>query len=690
MVGSRPRAYRFDGFELDLGSHRLMRAGRPLAIEPRVFDALVHLLENRDRLVTKEELFAGVWPDEAVSDNALSRTITRLRQSLGDDSRRPRYIETVHGRGYRFVAPVEIGEQTTAPPTAPATGLPAAPRRLRLAVALAALALAGVTGWWLLAGTDPHPPTRTDASRDAAATLEPLRVAVLPMRDLGGAEESRLFADGLTEQMISVLSQIPGIRVLSGRTTMTYRDAGRRISEIARDLGAGTMLAGSVRRDGERLRVTVELIDAANEELVWSRQFDTRPEDVFAVQSEVATQVADALQVSLPVTAVRRIREGPTREMTAYEHYLRGRQAYRQITRTGNETAIQHYEKALEADPGFALARASLAAAYALRQIRFGFEEEERTRAEAFARAALAADPQLPEAHKALGMIAFSRGRLRLAIEHNTRAVELNPSYDEAFYNLASYSALLGAWDEAVLYQLRASTWVHGRAALVAYLLVLDFDSEGERLAASVLEEEPLARYLSLNLAEHEFFDGEVVSARERTLGIIAAEPTWTRGHRLAGDMAFWQGDRAAAVEHYRRAVQSSDGGDSQSSYRLGLIDRLAGRDAAARQRLAPLETSLLAEARKGSETALDYWLLGSLAAAKGDLDEATAWRDRAIAHGWLMHWRDATDPALRPLAGDPRFQDQLRRMRQRVDTMRERVAPEVARALPRLLQLRG
>ena len=685
-----PQVYRFGDCVLDLRTHRLSAGGRPLAVEPRVFDALVHLVENRERLITKDELFEGVWPDEAVSDNALSRTIARLRLVLGDDTRRPRYIETVHGRGYRFVAAVKVVRERPASSAGTARRRWRPSRRLTRATVLAVLAAAAVTGWWALSRSEERDTAAGAHVEGLSSPLDPLRVAVLPMRDLGAEEQSRLFADGLTEQMISVLSQIEGLRVISASTTMTYRGTGQRPSEIARDLGAGTLLAGSVRRAEEELRVTVELIDATDEELIWSRQFDTRPEDIFAVQSEVAIQIADALQVSLPISAVRRIREGPTREMSAFEHYLRGRQAYRQTTRSGNETAIQHYRRALEVDPGFALAHAGLANAHAVRAVRFGFGDEERRLAETFARTALSADPRLPEAHKALGIVAYNRGRLRLALEHHEKAIELNPSYDEAIYNAASTSALLGAWDKGLSYQLRATNWVQGRAALAAYLLRLGFLAEGERLADRVLEEEPLARYLNLNLAEHELFAGRVAAARERIAKIIAAEPSWPRAHRLAGDLELWQGRLETARGHYLRALEADSEGYPEATLRLAQIDLSTGHTARGEDRLAALAESLAATVEPDSEYWGDYWLLGSLAAARADADAAIAWRDRAIAAGWREHWRDASDPGLATLRDDTRFQAQLRRMRRLVDSMRERVRPAVEAVLPRMLGVRG
>ncbi len=681
---------RFGEFKVDLDTRRLTRSGRVVAIEPRVFDALVYLIEHRERLVEKEEFFDQVWEGEFVSDNALSRAIARLRRTLDDDANEPRFIETVHGRGYRFVKAVEpISAVDLEAQAAPSIARSATPHWRPLA-AVAALVIAALTVSWIFALRDlPADGAAQEGGRELR--LDPLRVAVLPLHNLSSEDESRYFTDGLTEQTLSVLSQIEGVRVISSTTSATFRDAGRRVSEIAAELGTGTLLEGSVRRDGDELRITVQLIDAASEELLWSRDFDTRLEDIFAVQSEIATSVADALQLSISSDRVVRIREGPTRKITAYDHYLKGRLAYRQGSRAGNETAVRHFHRALEIDPGFALAQAGLANAYAMRSMRFGFGDEERLAAEQEAEAALELDPRLPEAYKALGIAALNKGRPQLALAYNERALEINPSYDEALYNAASSSTQIGAWDKALRYQLQATNWTTGRAALASYLLVLGLDEEGRRLAATVLDEDPLSPYLNLNLAEIDaFIEGDLDAARRRIGRIIAAEPTWGRAHRMAGDVELWTGDLERARGHYAKAAGLNDPPDRETLFRIAWIDLALGRGEAADELFGRLRDAATTDLEAGSEDYQEYQLLGWIAAAHGKVEDSLSWRQAAIDAGYRLYWRDAADPSLDTLRGERRFEEQVEAMRREVAAMRERVRASVENELPRILQTAG
>ena len=671
------QSLRFAEFELQPSTGRLLRHGRPVAIEPKAFDLLLLLARERGRLVEKEEILEAVWDGSFVTDNALTRTVTRLRKSLGDSAREPRFVETVHTRGYRFLAEVEVVSGSVRAPVE-RTGWPT--RHLPWLVAAAAVILLALALAWLV----PWPASEGPAAV-AAGELDRRRVAVLPIRNLSGAEEDDYLVDGLTEQIISILARIDDLRVLAGATTEAYRDRPGRIVEVARELGSGTVLEGSARRSGDRLRIAVQLIDGATEEHLWSGEFDRSMDDLFAIQSEIATRVAEELQLSISELQVNRIRSGPTRSMNAYELYLKGREAYRTRTRVGNEEALAFYNAALEIDPDFALAEAGRANAFATRSIHYGFSTENEEEAVRSAERALGLNPELPEAHKALGIVALRQDRMADAIRHNREALELNPSYDEALYNLSSALHMTGQWHEALRIQLRETSLPVSRQALAAQLLQLGLVEEGERLAEQALSESPLPAYLTVHLALEDARAGDFEGARQRLTALQDARPELSGVWEVSGMVEALAGDRAAAAGHFERAQVAWGDRGAEALTNLARAAWLRG-DAEATDRLCDeLEGKLRPHIDRGSEFWFHPWAMALVEAMRGNLEVSVEWYERAVDLGYRRYWPDEALPVFAALRGEPRFQAQLERMRRSIEEMREAVRDDAARAVERL-----
>ncbi len=671
---------RFGEFEIQPGTGRLLRNGRRVRIEPRAFELLALLARERGRLVEKDEILAVVWSGAAVTDNALTRAVARVRRALGDAAREPRFVETVHARGYRFLAEVEVVEPGA---PAPAAGSRASSRGWRWVAASLGLVLAAAALAVSLAARRPGP---AGSAMPAAGALDPSRVAVLPLENLGRAADDDYLVEGLTEQITSTLAQIRDLRVIAGTTTRAYGNNGARIREIAAELRSGTVLEGSARRAGDRVRIHVQLIDGGSEEHLWSGEFDRSLEDLFVIQSEIATRVAEALRLSIPSARVAAIRRGPTRDFGAYELYLKGREAYRRRTRVGNEEAIEFYRAALEIDPDFALAEAGLANAFATRAIWYGHGPEADEDAVRSAERALRLNPELPEAYKALGIVAMHQDRFRDAIELNRRALELNPSYDEAYYNLSSALHMAGRWDEALLVQIRETTLSASRQGLAAQALYLGLVEEGRVLAERALAEVPFSPYLTMTLALEDARAGDLEAARRRLSALRNARPDWSGVWQVSGQVEALAGDYALAAEYFEEADRVPTGGDFESAIDLARGAWLTGDLDGAERHCARAEAVILPAVEGGSEYWLHYWGMAVIEAIRGRSDAAVDWYARAVDVGYRYAWPDEVLPEFELLRGNPRFLAQLERMRGLVAEMREAVRPEVEAAVARLI----
>jgi TolB-like protein len=364
--------YRFDGFRLD-GRRRLLSCepdGRPVPLSPRALHTLLLLVERAGEMLDKSDLMKSVWPNTIVEENSLNQNISQLRRALGERPGEHRFIETVAGRGYRFVAEVSSGSKSTAEAThtTPVASAPAA----------------------------------TPASQGRGQS-----VAVLPFANLTGDPSKDYLGDGIAEELIHTLTRIPGFKIPARTSSFAYRGRDVDVRRIACDLGVGAVLEGSVRTAGERVRVTVQLIEGDTGFHVWSRSLERKLEDLFALQDELATEIArvfDASAASAPSAT-------PALNPEAYLFYLRAKSVTLTYTEQNVRTAIDLLQRSIALDPGFAPAFAALAELYT-NTLSLGFEfPDALAAAERSAEQALALDPELADVHVALGIVNALRGR---------------------------------------------------------------------------------------------------------------------------------------------------------------------------------------------------------------------------------------------------------------------------------------
>lgn len=357
------QTYQFGDFELDTRRRLLTtRAdGREVEITGRVLDALIYLVERPGQLIEKKALMDALWPHVVVEEGNLTQTVHTLRKVLGEAPGDHRYIATVAGRGYRFVAEVHVrdrqavSEPTPAPsptPTpAPASSPPPA-RRTKIVLGAIALSLAVLALIALLV-------TRSRDRPIAAAT--PPSIAVLAFVDMSAEQNQAHFADGLSEEILNALAQSKSLRVIARTSSFSFRDRDVDIRTIAQRLDVTHVLEGSVRKSGDRIRITAQLIDASDSAHIWSDTFDRNVNDIFGVQREIAASVADALHVSLGPAAPSR---AETTSTEAYEYYLQGRHLFNRRSGGDLVQAKANFEKATQRDPDYARAWSALAGVY--------------------------------------------------------------------------------------------------------------------------------------------------------------------------------------------------------------------------------------------------------------------------------------------------------------------------------------
>lgn len=476
--------YEFGEFQLDVRERALLRNGEALQLTPKAFDTLVVLVENAGSLVEKDEMMKVVWPDSFVEEIGLARNISVLRKALGQEAGGPQFIETVPKRGYRFTAPVhehvdaddlifeqsslsqtveiyreystsegraarsaqsvDVAPSETVTPTVDLAPPEALWRNRKAAAVLAVFAVILLGALWYLL-----------ANRTKAFDRGKIRsIAVLPFRRLDAADDNDRLGIGMADTLITQLSNLQSINVRPTRDVMRYEVSPQDISQTGKALGVDAVLDGSIQRDGDRVRVTVRLIHTNSNSQIWASQLDEKLTDIFVLQDAIATQVAKSLSLTLSDLEQQQIRKTSTRDVEAYQEYLKGRYFWNKRTREDQEKTIEHFEQAIRISPNYALAYAGLAD---IHSVRANLSRTPERREQLYKLAKIAAakaieiDANLAEAHTSLGFILRSSDWNWSESEKELkRAIELSPNYPTARHYYALLLATTGRTDEAL------------------------------------------------------------------------------------------------------------------------------------------------------------------------------------------------------------------------------------------------
>jgi TolB-like protein/DNA-binding winged helix-turn-helix (wHTH) protein len=460
--------FRFDDFEIDPQSFRLLRGRKTLPVEPKSLDLLIFLVENRGRLIERRELIDAVWGDSFVTDHVLNRAIAQLRKLLADDSKEPRCIETVPTRGYRFIAQVEVEEVETKEPSVTASlsspefraepGASFIPKpqgrndprtfslRRRTAAAVACLMLVALAAGLLLIKSWGYS-TSTDA---------PIRsLAVLPLQNLSGDSSQDYVADGMTVELITGLAQIRALRVISQTTAMQYKNAHKSLPQIAKELNVDAVIEGSVMRSNDQLHITAQLVNAPADKQIWAGRYDGSLADVTELENQVASAVAERIRIN--VTSQEKIQLAGAHEVNprAFDAFLKGQAALQDNNWQADEKALRLFQQAVQIDPNFARAYVAIALSYDLMAIpdpALGMTSGEMTAAADAAEAkALAIDPALGEAYEERGWTQSKYHWDFPAAEADFRhALELEPGAPSAHDGLGHTLLVEGHVDEGL------------------------------------------------------------------------------------------------------------------------------------------------------------------------------------------------------------------------------------------------
>jgi TolB-like protein/DNA-binding winged helix-turn-helix (wHTH) protein/Tfp pilus assembly protein PilF len=612
-----PRVVRFGAFRLDRRAGELRKDGLRVRLQEQPLRVLDALVVHAGEPVTREELRQRLWPEDTFVDfdNGLNRAINRLRVTLGDSAASPRYIETLERRGYRFIAPVAGDESPAAERPTEQARAPqeVRPRRawtgwtgLLAGMAVTALVAVGVAS---IRRADPV---------DAA----PIRsLAVLPLANLTGDAAYEYFSDGMTDALITDLASLPALHVISRQSVMRYKGSAKSLPEIARELGVDAVVEGSVARSRERVRVTAQLVHAGTDRHVWARSYDRELADVLELQAEiaaaVASQVHDRLGARSPVA-----RQAP-REVSpgAYELFLQGRFSLHQLNPASLERAVEYFEKARAADPGFARAHAGIAAATFMQEFwggrpRSALQEIVRESL----RRALELDPDLSDAQDTLGRVLLHYDYDWTGAEAAfRRAIELEPSSVAAHNGYSLLLQALARYDEAL--------------AEAAKAVALD------PLSPMAVTEEGRVLYRARRLAE----------AEERYRRALELDPGFGSALDRLAQLYLVQGRLAEAREAIERLEQLPS---HRRRFLVGLRARLeaaAGNRAEARRLLNDLPGS-------------PEFPRAAIHVALGEHDRALAELDQAVSRKTLGPYAWG-NPELDPLRGDPRFARAVARM---------------------------
>jgi TolB-like protein/Tfp pilus assembly protein PilF len=578
MESTDARTLKFGSFELDVRLRELRTGSTRVRLQDQPFEILRLMLESAGEVVTREQLRQRLWPAGTYVDfeHSLNAAVKRLRAALGDDADNPRFVETLPRRGYRFIAPLD-----TAEPAVP-------PRR--------------------------------------AASMRP-RLAVLPFANLSDDPAQDYFSDGLTEEMIAQLGSVSSGRmaVVARWSSMVFKGTTRRAREIGEAMGVDFLVEGSVRRDGDRVRITTRLIESASETSLWSEVYDRELTDVLRVQTDVAACVARSLAMELTPARQRPTDCGPA----AYQAYLKGRYYWNKPFDEGVKEAIAYYERALDASPSFGAARAALSRAHVCRAEYYHVLPRQALKdAEAAALRALAIDQTLYEAHLALADVRRMHDLDWAAAEAlYQQAIAGNPSYESAH---RAYGMMLS---------------VQGR------------HTEAIRASERACELDPLCLVVGTTAGWTRYVAGDFDAAVDHCRNTIDMDPEFLPARRVLAAAYLQSGRHAEALSELESAVSLSDG-DSDPT----LLTSLAHAKAVTGNRREAVALISRVRALEGERYVPPYHLamayvgLESIDAAFDALDRAWLDRDPALAG---VH----VEPRVAPLRGDRRYPELLKRL---------------------------
>lgn len=637
LSSTSTRVLRFGVYEVDLRTCELRKHGLRIRLPEQPFQILAMLLEKPGETVTRDELRNRLWPGDTFVDfdHGLNNCVMKLREALGDSSENPRFVETVPKRGYRFIAGVEEslypvptpsdvetvpangrGELTAPDRSEPSLGTPSKkrfnPRTIAATLLVGCLAVAAL-------GTVILYYTRT---ANSAQSKQSTSLVVLPLVNLSGDKDQEYFADGMTDELIANLAKIRSLRIISRSTAMAYKGAHKPLSEIARELRVDAVVEGTVLREGNRVRITAELVQVSTDRHLWADTYESQIGDVLALQNRVSSAIVNEIRINLTPEDRERLSKAPSVAPEAYEDYLKGRYYWNKRTDENLIKAIGYFEDATRKDPRYALAYAGLSDCYAIISATiFGTvpSSVSAPKAKAAAQRALEIDPTLTEAETSLATVKFNYDwDWPGAAAEFDRAIHLNPSYATAYQRYSLYLMAMGRTRDSF-----------------------------EKINKA-RELDPLSISINFSLGWRLYMARQYDRAIEQIQNTIEMDPSYELSHLVAGQTYLQKGQFERAVAELRKAVDLSHGTPMMVSALAHTYAR-AGNKIEAEKLLAQL----------GVESKNQYvspYYFAIVYAGLGENETAMDWLDKAFADrsNGLVFLQ--VEPELDGLRSNPRF----------------------------------
>lgn len=627
-MGRSPAPPTYLDVELDLGRYELRVNGRRAHLERLPMELLILLHERQPQLVTRDEIVARLWGEKVFLDakQGINSAIGKIRRALNDDPERPRHIETVVGRGYRLISPIRVIPKPVGPEIRSgendarkeAESVASSPWKRRLLWAgVAAAVVIGMTG----AGFDAW-----KARRPAAATTSIRSLAVLPLQDLSDGPVREIFADGMTDVLITDLAQINSLRVISRTSVMPYKHRFPPARQIGRELNVDALVEGTVVRFGDRVRITTQLIDARTDRNLWARTYEGDATDILAVEDNVAEAIATEIGARFSTKKAALLAASHKVKPQAYQAYLYARFLNQNDRNAqGARQSLRYALQAVSLDPHFALGYVGVARSYVSLSNLGGDTAEMIPKARTAAERAVQLDPSLGAAHTALGMISLiydhdwagARAELQMG-------VDLGPNDSSARRGYGQYLMASGRFDEAI---------------------------EQMRKAQKL---DPLTMMSSRELGRAYYYARRY---REAIVQFRKARKLATQNTNVDNWLG-WAYEKKGMEQAAVESLISSASEDGMPPRKVAALQKAAagrGLRGFARDVLKLLGPR--ASAAGGYEMAILYVESGDRTRAFDCLERA--YRKRSVWVTWI-----AVDPEMDPLRGDPRFQSLLKRMR--------------------------
>ena len=613
MSNKARHIYEFGSFRIDTEDRLLIREGQLIPLPPKAIDTLLALIAGGGRVMEKDELIKMVWPGTFVEEGGLARNISQLRKALGDGSENGQYIETIPKRGYRWVGPVDqvAEEQSPAEDLAPKSLRPPVRLGYRTVIAATALVAALLTSWSYF--------------RVPAETLH--SIVVLPLRDLS-PEPQEYLATGMTEALLTNLAKIGALKVVS-YGALQPNGSETPAADIASTANVGAALQGSVLRAGERVRITVRLVRARTGEQLWAEEYEEDVRDILRLQSSVAQKIAQAIKVKVtPQERTRLTASHPVRP-EAYLDYLRGRYYWNKRTLEGFQKALDHFERCIQEDPGYASAYSGLADVYSL----LGSSSYDALpprvampKAKEAALMAVKLDDGLAEAHASLAYVLLAYDWDWPGAEKEfRRALELNPGYATAHHWYALYLLAQGRTDQALVEMKTA------------------------------LDREPLSLAINTGVGWCLYLARQYDQAAAQYRKTLEMDRNFVLAEIMLGMALERQGAYPDAIQAFKRALVTAP----QSTFALARLGQTYAASGDRREARRILES--LDQISKTRYVPAIY--PGAIYVGLDDMDRAYDWAERAYAarSHYVIYFN--VEPSLDRFRLDPRFSGFSRRL---------------------------